>query len=85
MDYLLRDPYHAGVAHGRFDHFRLIDTIRILPAPAPVGVIVDAGQVAQDVGDAGELFGAPPAETKSTLGIDKGGLQSAEALLLRAT
>ena len=27
MDYLLRDSYHAGVAYGKFDHFRLIDTI----------------------------------------------------------
>ena len=34
MDYLLRDSLHAGVAYGRFDHFRLIDTLRILP-PAP--------------------------------------------------
>ena len=32
MDYLLRDSHHAGVAYGRFDHFRLIDTMRILPA-----------------------------------------------------
>ncbi len=31
MDYLLRDSLHAGVAYGRFDHFRLIDCIRILP------------------------------------------------------
>ncbi|NLV16858.1 MAG: HD domain-containing protein [Syntrophomonadaceae bacterium] len=31
IDYLLRDSYHAGVAYGRFDHFRLIDTLRILP------------------------------------------------------
>ncbi len=36
MDYLLRDSYHAGVAYGRFDHFRLIDTLRILvPPPVP--------------------------------------------------
>lgn len=33
IDYLLRDSYHAGVAYGRFDHFRLIDTLRILPSP----------------------------------------------------
>ncbi|MBL8864085.1 MAG: HD domain-containing protein [Planctomycetia bacterium] len=33
MDYLLRDSYHAGVAYGRFDHLRLIDTLRILPHP----------------------------------------------------
>src|SRR5208337_4343887 len=26
MDYLLRDSHHSGVAYGRFDHFRLIDT-----------------------------------------------------------
>lgn len=31
MDYLLRDAYHAGVAYGRFDHLRLIETLRILP------------------------------------------------------
>lgn len=33
MDYLLRDSLHAGVAYGRFDHYRLIDTIRVLPSP----------------------------------------------------
>jgi len=33
MDYLLRDSYHIGVAYGKFDHFRLIDTLRILPEP----------------------------------------------------
>lgn len=58
MDYLLRDSYHAGVAYGRFDHFRLIDTLRILPPSQP--------------GDSKE-----PA-----LGIQHGGLESAEALLL---
>ena len=26
MDYLLRDSYHTGVAYGKFDHYRLIDT-----------------------------------------------------------
>ena len=31
MDYLLRDSHHAGVAYGKFDHYRLIDTIRLLP------------------------------------------------------
>ncbi len=34
MDYLLRDSHHTGVAYGRFDLYRLIDTLRILP-PAP--------------------------------------------------
>lgn len=33
IDYLLRDSLHAGVAYGRFDHHRLIETIRILPSP----------------------------------------------------
>jgi len=32
MDYLLRDSLHAGVAYGRYDHQRLIDTLRILPS-----------------------------------------------------
>lgn len=31
MDYLLRDSHHAGVAYGKFDHHRLIDTMRVLP------------------------------------------------------
>lgn len=31
IDYLLRDAYHAGVVYGRFDHHRLIQTLRILP------------------------------------------------------
>jgi len=63
MDYLLRDSLHTGVAYGRFDHFRLIDTLRILP-PAPAG----GGEGAQ---------GSDP-----QLGIEIGGIQSAEALLL---
>lgn len=31
MDYLLRDSHHTGVAYGKFDHYRLIETIRVLP------------------------------------------------------
>jgi len=31
MDYLLRDSLHAGVVYGKFDQYRLIDTLRILP------------------------------------------------------
>jgi HD superfamily phosphohydrolase len=61
MDYLLRDSYHAGVAYGRFDHYRLVDSLRILPSPPT--------QERQEDGE--------PA-----LGVDVGGLQSAEALLL---
>jgi HD superfamily phosphohydrolase len=55
MDCLLRDSHHAGVAYGRFDHFRLIDTLRILPD---------------------EEGSEEPA-----LGVEHGGLQSAEALV----
>ncbi len=33
MDYLLRDSLHVGVAYGRFDHLRLLDTMRALRAP----------------------------------------------------
>jgi HD superfamily phosphohydrolase len=32
IDYLLRDSHHTGVAYGKFDHYRLIDEIRILPS-----------------------------------------------------
>ena len=56
MDYLLRDSYHAGVAYGRFDHFRLIDTIRFLPNPENPDEIL--------------------------MGVEYGGLQSAEAMAL---
>ena len=63
MDYLLRDSYHTGVAYGRFDQHRLIDTIRILPVPP-----TDDSEASQS----GEL----------TLGVELGGLQTAESLLL---
>src|SRR5579864_5206854 len=56
IDYLLRDSYHAGVSYGRFDHYRLIDTLRILPA-------------------------SPKDSQEPELGIERGGLESAEALL----
>ena len=55
IDYLLRDSHHVGVAYGKFDHHRLIDTLRILPS---------------------KEAGAP------VLGLESGGLHSAEALLL---
>ncbi len=61
IDYLLRDSHHAGVAYGRFDHYRLLDTLCILPSPPT-----------SDEGDTSE-----PA-----LGVEEGGLQSAEALLI---
>ena len=56
MDYLLRDSHHAGVSYGKFDYYRLIDTIRILPK-----------------GEGSE---------EPALGIEEGGLHSAEALVL---
>ena len=56
MDYLLRDSLHCGVAYGRFDHHRLIDTLRVLPR-----------------GDGSE---------EPMLGVEEGGLHSAESLLL---
>ncbi len=56
MDYLLRDSHHTGVAYGRFDHYRLIDTMRLLPASQQ--------------------------SDEPTLGVEIGGLHSAEALLL---
>jgi uncharacterized protein len=31
IDYLLRDSHHTGVAYGKFDHYKLIDELRILP------------------------------------------------------
>ena len=60
IDYLLRDSYHAGVAYGKFDHYRLIDTLRILPRST------------------GENNGS----IEPVLGVEEGGLHSAEALLL---
>jgi HD superfamily phosphohydrolase len=61
MDYLLRDSHHAGVAYGRFDHFRLIDTLRILPVPSS---------------------GDNDGEDQYALGVEEGGVQSAEALMI---
>ena len=56
MDYLLRDSHHTGVAYGKFDHYRLVDTMRLLPASQQ--------------------------SDEPTLGVEIGGLHSAEALLL---
>lgn len=65
MDYLLRDSHHAGVSYGKFDHYRLIDTLRILPpAPSPSGK------------EQKENSNEP------ALGVEEGGIQSAEALML---
>lgn len=76
MDYLLRDSHHAGVAYGRFDHHRLIDTLRVLPSsPVPDQEADNAAEPASE-----ENVPAPPREP--ALGVDEGGLHSAEALML---
>jgi HD superfamily phosphohydrolase len=66
MDYLLRDSHHVGVAYGRFDHHRLVDTIRILRPPTQ-----GEAEAAQQ-----------QESTSPELGVTVGGLQAAEALLL---
>ena len=55
IDYLLRDSHHAGVAYGRFDQHRLLDTLRILPSEE---------------------------SDEPVLGIEAGGVHSAQALLI---
>jgi HD superfamily phosphohydrolase len=67
MDYLLRDSLHTGVAYGRFDHNRLIETLRVLPRPPQ---------------DRSDEPGADAESGEPALGCERGGLQSAEALLL---
>jgi uncharacterized protein len=67
MDYLLRDSLHAGVAYGRFDHNRLIDTLRVMPRPPQ---------------EKGEEHAAELREGEPALGCERGGLESAEALQL---
>lgn len=62
MDYLLRDSLHAGVAYGRYDLHRLVQSLRIL---LPLG-----GQ------------GEDEGPSSPVVGINEGGLHSAEALLL---
>ncbi|MGE5365525.1 MAG: HD domain-containing protein [Bacteroidota bacterium] len=56
IDYLLRDSLHTGVAYGKFDHYRLLNTLRILPEEPDSDIL--------------------------TIGIEEGGIQSAEALQL---
>jgi uncharacterized protein len=67
MDYLLRDSLHAGVAYGRFDHNRLIETLRVMPRPPQ-----EKGDEEADEEREGEV----------ALGCERGGLESAEAMQL---
>lgn len=64
MDYLLRDSLHTGVQYGRFDHERLINTLRVMREPAREKAETDEEA------------------TEPVLGCERGGLQSAEQLLL---
>lgn len=62
MDYLLRDSLHTGVAYGKFDHNRLINTLRILVPPK--------ASTEKDT------------PTEPRIGVEIGGLQAAESLLI---
>jgi len=53
IDYLLRDSHHTGVAYGRFDHYRLVEELRLLPE-----------------------------SEEPALGINEGGIHSAESMAL---
>jgi HD superfamily phosphohydrolase len=64
MDYLLRDSTHTGVQYGRFDHERLINTLRVMREP-----VREEGETDEEA-------------TEPVLGCERGGLQSAEQLLL---
>lgn len=59
IDYLLRDSHHSGVFYGRFDHYRLIDTLCILP----------------------RQYEDPSGPHELSIGVESGGIQSAESLL----
>ena len=77
MDYLLRDAYHAGVAYGKFDHFRLLETLRIVPPPSEPEIL---SKVQHEL----KLnLPEPPCEpSEPSLGLLIGGIHSSEALLL---
>lgn len=71
MDYLLRDSYHAGVAYGQFDHFRLIDTMRILPkSPERVG---GGKETSEDLNEQ---------SSEPDLGVEAGGIEVAQSMML---
>lgn len=77
MDYLLRDAYHAGVAYGKFDHFRLLETLRVVPPPSEPEKILH-GQDELKL----ELPEPPREPTEPSLGLLIGGIHSSEGLLL---
>lgn len=80
IDYLLRDSHHAGVVYGRFDHHRLIDTLRVLPSPPVSGHSLEATSAQPEEQQSELAQQTPPREP--SLGVDEGGLHTAEALML---
>jgi len=68
MDYLLRDSHHTGVFYGKFDHYRLIDNLRILPRKMNIERDLSSEKGTNQV--------------DPVLGIEDGGLHSSEALAL---
>jgi HD superfamily phosphohydrolase len=75
IDYLLRDSHHVGVAYGKFDHYRLIDTLRILTTSP------ESREPALGITEEG-IQSTSPESREPALGITEGGIQSAEALML---
>ena len=83
MDYLLRDSYHAGVTYGRFDHYRLIDTLRILtPPPYHAGNGGGKAEALEGEEKAARTGNGIEASKEPLLGVEEGGLHTAESLLL---
>ena len=75
IDYLLRDSHHAGVAYGRFDHYRLLDTLRVLP--------FQRAQKKSGTSKKGNASGcSEETSTEPTLGMHEDGIHTAEALML---
>lgn len=85
MDYLLRDAHHVGVPYGKVDHYRLIDSIRILPTPPTSGIISGSDLSQETYKSNSEDLPINKGEDHYpgiSLGVDYGGLKSAENLLL---
>lgn len=45
IDYLIRDAYYTGVGYGHFDHYQLIDSLRVLSTPEGLSIGVTAGGI----------------------------------------
>lgn len=75
IDYLLRDSHHAGVAYGKFDHYRLLDTLRVLPFQRP-----SRRSRQPKKGERSGPFEEP--STQPSLGVHEDGIHTAEALML---